>query len=140
MPMESTFPILSTVTFLPLVGIVVLMLVPGRGLPRGRWAEHLAGAADDAADGVGHPLDVDGGQRAGEGIHDLLPSARDGDGRRLPGAGSVSVLRPGLDRYGGDPGGDPVLALPGICRGLRHQGADVASAFLAARCPRRGAD
>ena len=35
--MESSFPILSTVTFLPLVGILVLMLVPGRRTSLLRW-------------------------------------------------------------------------------------------------------
>ncbi len=35
--MQPTFPLLSTVIFLPLVGILVLLLVPGRRTSLLRW-------------------------------------------------------------------------------------------------------
>src|SRR3989304_6113114 len=39
--MESTFPILSTVIFLPLVGILALLLIPGRRTSLMRWTALL---------------------------------------------------------------------------------------------------
>src|SRR3990172_11324 len=41
MPMQLTFPLLSTLIFLPLVGILVLLLVPGRRTSLMRWAALL---------------------------------------------------------------------------------------------------
>ncbi len=35
--MQLTFPLLSTVIFLPLVGVLVLLLVPGRRTSLLRW-------------------------------------------------------------------------------------------------------
>ena len=52
--------------------------------------------------------------------------------------GSFSGARAG--RQGRHPGEHPDLAVPGLCRRLCHQGADVAAAFLAAGCARRSAD
>ena len=46
----------------------------------------------------------------------------------------------GPDRPGQHPGWRADLAVPGFHGGLRHQGADVASALLAARRPRRSAN
>src|SRR5512134_2617615 len=47
--MQLTFPILSTVIFLPLVGVLLLLLVPGRRTGWMRWIALLTSLAVFAA-------------------------------------------------------------------------------------------
>ena len=60
--------------------------------PRRRWAEHPARAAHHVPDAALHPLHLDGGGRPRQGLHALLPAARNRHDRRVPGAGPVPVL------------------------------------------------
>ena len=168
--MGSLFSILNLVTFFPLVGVLVILLLPKDRHNAIRWTAMAAAIAtfgismvmlgqfDSSNPDLQMVIQLPWFSFAGWDIeyrdlgrgaahvrrHQVLPlhdGGLDPDAAGDPVAGDQrrDIQRSGADRRRRDPGRDPDLALPGLCRRVCDQGSDVAAALMAPRRTRRGA-